>query len=147
MKPIKVVIDTNILIKTLSPRSSSHWIRKAIEKGQLNLCVTTDILEEYEEILTEFYDAEAAELFLDALDLLPNVTYLSKYYCFRLIPQDQDDEKFADCAIAIGAEYLATNDKHFNVLKTTPFPIVNVVNEDEFKEICKKLGIDTSKKT
>jgi hypothetical protein len=43
-------------------------------------------------------------LFLDALDLLPNVEYLSKSYSFRLIPNDQDDEKFADCAIAIGGD-------------------------------------------
>ena len=97
MKPLKVVIDTNVLIKMLGPRSSCYWIRKAIENRQLTLCLTSDILEEYEEILTRFYDAKAAELFLDVLDLLPNVIYLSKSYFFRLIPQDQDDEKFADC--------------------------------------------------
>jgi uncharacterized protein len=138
---MKVVIDTNVLLKMVSPRSSAYWIRKALENQQLTLCVTTDILEEYEEILTEFYDATAAELFLDALDLLPNVHYLSKSYFFRLIPQDQDDEKFADCAIAISADYLVTNDKHFNVLKKVPFPIVRVVNEKEFHAICQKAGI------
>ncbi len=144
MKPLKVVIDTNIIIKMISPRSSCYWFRKAIENQQLTLCVTTDILDEYEEILTQFYNATTAELFLDALDLLPNVEYLSKSYYFRLIPNDQDDEKFADCAIAIGADYLVTNDKHFNVLKRTPFPIVNVVNEIEFGEICKKIGLLTN---
>jgi uncharacterized protein len=58
-----------------------------------------------------------------------------------LIPQDQDDEKFADCAIAISADYLVTNDKHFNVLKKVPFPIVRVVNEKEFQAICQKVNI------
>lgn len=29
-----------------------------------------------------------------------------------------------------------TNDRHFNHLKTLEFPIINVVNEDEFKDVC-----------
>ena len=147
MKPMKVVIDTNILIKMLGPRSSCYWIRKALENRQLALCLTTDILNEYEEILTRFYDAKTAALFLDALDSLPNIHYISKSYFFKLIPQDQDEEKFADCAIAIGADYIVTNDRHFNVLKTVAFPIVRVVNEDEFKQICSDLGIETPPKS
>ena len=54
---------------------------------------------------------------------------------FRLIPQDQDDEKFADCAIAVSADYLVTNDHHFNPLKQLPFPIIKIINEDEFRTI------------
>ncbi len=138
---MKVVIDTNILIKMLKSKSSAYWIRKALENQHLTLCVTTDILDEYEEILTRFYDELTVELFMDALVLLPNVHYQLKSYYFRLIPVDQDDEKFADCAIAAGATYLVTNDKHFNVLKKVPFPKVQVVNEMDFKTICTKLGI------
>jgi predicted nucleic acid-binding protein len=37
---------------------------------------------------------------------------------------DQDDEKFADCAIVSNADYLVTNDRHFEVLKTIQFPII-----------------------
>jgi predicted nucleic acid-binding protein len=40
----------------------------------------------------------------------------------------------------VGADYLVTNDKHFNILKRTSFPIVKVVNEDEFKNICLNFG-------
>ena len=132
---MKVVIDTNIVIKMIRPNSPCFWIRKALERQQLTLCVTTDILEEYEEILAEFYDQRTVDLFFDALDLLPNVQFVSKYFFFRLIPQDQDDEKFADCAIATNAHYLVTNDKHFNPLKKLPFPIVQIVNENEFQDI------------
>ena len=66
---------------------------KALEAQQLTLCVTTDILLEY--------------------------------------------EKFADCAIAVSADYLVTNDRHFNPLKKLPFPILKIVNEDEFHTIFK----------
>ncbi|HRI62438.1 MAG TPA: putative toxin-antitoxin system toxin component, PIN family [Saprospiraceae bacterium] len=129
---MKVVIDSNVLLNAIYPRSKNYWIRKALEGQQITLCVTTDILDEYAEVFADYYDAITAELFLSALEILPNILYINKYFFWQLIPQDQDDEKFADCAVAAGAEYLVTNDRHFNHLKKVAFPKINVVNEDEF---------------
>ena len=50
---MRVVIDTNVLWVSVSRRSDSHWIFQAILDGLLTLCVSTEILEEYAEILTE----------------------------------------------------------------------------------------------
>jgi uncharacterized protein len=138
---MKVVLDTNIVFSMIKPTSSCYWIRKALEYGLLTLCITTDILSEYEEILARQYGEEIAALFLDALESLPNVHYQLKSYYFRLIPVDQDDEKFADCAIVSNADYLVTNDRHFEVLKNIEFPIIRVVNDKEFAWICKQKGI------
>ena len=33
---------------------------------------------------------------------------------------------------AANAKYIVTEDHHFNVLKTVVFPVVNVINIDEF---------------
>ncbi|MBP6826115.1 MAG: PIN domain-containing protein, partial [Saprospiraceae bacterium] len=120
-------------------RSKNYWIRQALEQRRITLCVTTDILDEYAEIFTSYYDATTAELFLSALEILPNILQVNKYYFWRLIPEDQDDEKFADCAIAAGAEYLVTNDRHFNSLKKITFPQINVVNENEFRQIFEEM--------
>ena len=133
---MKIVLDTNVLTNSFLKKSKNYWIWKALEAQQITLCVTTDILLEYEEIITERYeDAELASFVLDALQLMPNINYVRKYIFFRLIPQDQDDEKFADCAIAVNADYIVTNDHHFDPLKKLPFPILKVVNEDEFRSI------------
>jgi predicted nucleic acid-binding protein len=51
-----------------------------------------------------------------------------------LITKIVDDNKFVDCAISSNADYLLTNDKDFNILKTIAFLKVNVVNIDEFKK-------------
>ena len=48
---------------------------------------------------------------------------------------DKDDNKFADCAIAGNADYLVTNDSHFNVLKTIGFPKITIITIDEFLAI------------
>lgn len=132
---MKVVIDSNVLLNAIYTRSKNYWIRLALERQQVTLCVTTDILDEYIEVFAGYYDSYTAELFLSAIEILPNIEFVNKYFFWRLIPQDPDDEKFVDCAIAAGAEYLVTNDHHFNHLKKLEFPKINVVNEEEFRQI------------
>ncbi|MBC8180569.1 PIN domain-containing protein [candidate division KSB1 bacterium] len=45
---------------------------------------------------------------------------------------DEDDNKFVDCAISSNADFIVTNDRHFNILKNIEFPKVNVINVDDF---------------
>ena len=54
------------------------------------------------------------------------------YYHFGLIEADADDNKFVDCAIAADAEYIVTNDTHFNILKHIDWPTLNVISIKEF---------------
>lgn len=69
-----VVLDTNILVSSLSRRSESNWVIQALLRGAFDLAVSNEILTEYEEILAQKYGQRAAADFLDALDILPNVT-------------------------------------------------------------------------
>ena len=45
-------------------------------------------------------------------------------------------DKFVDCAFNAGADYIVTNDRHFNVLKNIDFPKINVIDIVTFKRIC-----------
>ena len=54
---------------------------------------------------------------------------------FHLITADPDDNKFVDCALNAGADFIVTNDRHFNVLKNIDFPKINVIDIDTFKSI------------
>ena len=48
---MKVVIDTNVFWVSVSRRSATHWIFRALLDGEFTLCVTTENLNEYEEII------------------------------------------------------------------------------------------------
>lgn len=61
------------------------------------------------------------------------------YYFWNLITVDPDDNKFIDAYVAADADYLVTNDAHFNEVKKVNFPLVNIVSADEFLEILKKV--------
>ena len=50
---------------------------------------------------------------------------------------DPDDNKFVDCALNAGADYIVTDDRHFNILKTFDFPQIKVINIETFKRILK----------
>jgi predicted nucleic acid-binding protein len=57
------------------------------------------------------------------------------YYNLNLITADTDDNKFVDCAFAANADYIITNDSHFNVLKTIDFPSIPTLRLEEFKTL------------
>jgi predicted nucleic acid-binding protein len=57
------------------------------------------------------------------------------YFNWQLIEKDPDDNKFVDCYVAAQAEYLVSNDRHFQVLSPHGFPPVRVVGIERFVEI------------
>lgn len=99
------------------------------------LCVSTDILLEYEEIINQHMTKQIAKVVLQIIQNAVNVEFVTRYYKWELIKNDPDDNKFVDCAIIANANYLLTHDKHFNVLKNIDFPKINVINIDEFRKI------------
>lgn len=88
--------------------------------GKIRLCVHTKILDEYKEILSQKINSEVATNVVEAIARLHTSVYQEIYVHFGLIQDDEDDNKFADCAVAFGAEFIVTNDKHYNILRKTP---------------------------
>jgi putative PIN family toxin of toxin-antitoxin system len=86
--------------------------------GEIQLCVNSEILNEYEEILSGKTTKEIAHNVVEAIARLSTTYFQDSYYHFGLITEDPDDNKFVDCAIAADAELIVTNDKHFDVLRT-----------------------------
>ena len=130
---MKIVIDTNCLVRMLPKKSEYRCLWDAFLQGKYHLCYTTEILQEYEEILLRYYSSEAAKMVIDIILDLPNTNPITVFYKWLLIAADPDDNKFVDCALNTGAHFIVSNDKHFNVLKDIPFPKVNVINIDTFK--------------
>ncbi len=67
-----------------------------------------------------------------ALEKSPDVVFVQKYFFWNLITADPDDNKFVDCSVAASANFIVTDDKHFQVLKKIPFPTVAVISALEF---------------
>ncbi len=136
---MKIVLDTNVLLVAISQRSIFHPVFKAILDKKIDVYVTTDIVFEYEEILKKHIGILATESVLRVLEKAPNVHWITKYYRWRLISIDADDNKFVDCAIASDTNYLVTNDKHFDILQSIEFPKVETITARDFLSILKSI--------
>ena len=129
---MNIVLDTNCLLMSLSRRSRYYPIWRNFVEGKYSLCITNEILTEYEEILTQKIGAEIASNVIKALLDLPNTKIVQVYYHLHLITADPDDDKFVDCAFKSNAKYIVTQDHHYDVLNEIPFPYIEVVDIDEF---------------
>jgi putative PIN family toxin of toxin-antitoxin system len=135
-----IVLDTNCLLQALPTQSPYHKIWTEVMAGHISLCVNSDILNEYEEILSQKTTAEIARNVIKTIIRLNTTVFQQVYYHFGLIETDPDDNKFVDCAIAVNAEYIVSNDAHFNVLKHVDWPRLTVIDIQTFtKEIDKDL--------
>ena len=130
---VKVVIDTNIFITIIGRKSSNRWIFDKIRKGDFQLCVSNDILWEYEEILIQKTNSNIARNVIDFLLINPNIHLIDIFFYWQLIQADPDDNKFIDCAVSSDAFCLVSNDKHFNIAKGLDFPKIRVLRLDEFE--------------
>ena len=124
----KVVLDTNCLIASLSKRGAYFNVWSGLLAGEFTLCVSNDILLEYEEVLGIKVNQVVAFNVLRTLRNSPYVEFVIPHFFFGLIKSDPDDNKFVDCAIAAGATFVVSNDTHFNVLHNIPFPHVHVID-------------------
>ena len=132
---MKIVLDTNCLLPAVFPRSIYHWLWESFRRGDFILCYSNDIIAEYEELLSSLYPPEVTKNTLHLLLASHNVEKILPYYKWNLIYVDPEDNKFADCALNASADYIVTNDKHFNILKKIGFPPIKVIDIEMFKKI------------
>ena len=128
----KIVLDTNCLISSLSRRGQYYPVWKGLQTGKYVLCVSTEILEEYAEIITQKMSVEVATNVIHLLLENQNVELINPYFRLQLIKDDRDDDKFVDCAFAANATYIVSDDKHYDVLKDIDFPKLLVLKLKEF---------------
>lgn len=131
---IKVVIDTNVFLVSISSRSRLHWILKNLFEKKYVLCVSTEILAEYAEIIESHMGIETSDSILGVIENLSNIEKVETYYRFNLL-DDEDDNEFVDCAIASNANCIVSHDKDFEPLRNINFPKVNVIDSSKFFDL------------
>lgn len=133
----RIVLDANSLIQSIPSKSQYRRIWDSFADGINELCVSGEILNEYEEILERLAGIDTAKLIIEAILNNPYTHFVTPYYHFNLIKSDPDDNKFIDCAVAANARYVVTEDRHFDSVKTCPFPKIEIIDLDSFLKTLK----------
>ena len=135
MRRLRLVIDTNVLLVSIGRQSKYNWLFQAFLNEEFDLLVTTPILLEYHEKIAERTQPIIAENVLKLILAKQNVVKVDVTYKWHIIVADPDDDAFADCAFAGNADYLISNDGHFDILKTIDFPFIRLIKLDEFQTL------------
>jgi len=131
---LKVVLDTNVLVSALiRNKSLPAFILALVRRKKVVLCLSGEILEEYEEVLKrERFLAIRADAVSLLAALRKEALWIKPKIRFDDIAGDPEDNKFLDCAYSAQADYLITgNAKHFPIKE---FHRTRIANPREFIE-------------
>jgi putative PIN family toxin of toxin-antitoxin system len=133
---MNIVLDTNVLLQVAFTGKHPRIVWEKLLAGAYTLCVTEDILYEYQEKVVDcFHNEQLANALINVLLNCEYVKRIETFFRYELIKADADDNKFVDCALACNAKYIVSEDAHFDVLSRIEFPRVDVVGLDEFIRI------------
>jgi len=115
MLPLRLVIDTNILISAaIKPAGLQRTVLLLAITRPARLYVSRHILEEYSEVLGRPELRIRKGLRQQLLQLIKNHSYTVVPTLRLDVTSDPDDNMFLECADAARADYLVTgNQKHF----------------------------------
>lgn len=120
------------------PRKSPyHQILLDFLAGKYLLCVSNEVVLEYEEILTRKVGSLVANNIINAILASSNTIFINPQKRYQLIKSDSDDNKFVDCAISANAKYIVSQDHHYDVIRFNPEFDFTAIDIDAFLAILK----------
>jgi len=135
---IKVVLDTNVFVSSFfggSPRK----IVDIWKTGEVTLCLSRPIIDEYIEVLRRLELQDERELG-ELLGLFArglHVVFTAKPPELNVVEDDPDDNKFVECAVALKADFIISGDKALTAIQD--YMGIKIVNPREFIAIHKEL--------
>ena len=131
---MKIVLDANIFISSFFWGGNPRMIIKRIIAGKDELFVTKEILDEVENVLRrpKFHvTKEEIYYFINSIEEIAN----------KIIPRkrinngskDKNDNKYLECGIAAGVEYIISGDNHLLELKK--YESIKIVTAKNYLEL------------
>lgn len=125
------MVDTNVFISSFfggNPRK----IIKLWKFGEITLCLSRPIVDEYMEVLRrlELQDEKELEELLGLFAHGFHLVYTAKTPELHVVEEDPDDDKFIECAVALKAKFVITGD--CAVKKIQDYMNLKIVSPREF---------------
>lgn len=127
---LTVTADTNIYVSALHFGGKPRHLLEAARAGLFDLAVSEPILAEVERVLrTKFaWDAEHVAAARRVLGGFTRLVVPDRG--IAAVPDDPDDDRILECAVAAGAQVLVSGDKH--LLRLGAFEGIRIVPVAEF---------------
>ncbi|MDP8299549.1 MAG: putative toxin-antitoxin system toxin component, PIN family [Candidatus Tantalella remota] len=110
--PVKIVIDTNLLVAYMFKKSSASANILAIADEGLVDIMWHDKIRKEAELITGKIGRAVPKVKMDLNDIFKKKNEVKEVPKVRGVSEDPDDDKFLACAIAAGADMIISNDAH-----------------------------------
>ncbi len=130
---LRVVIDTNVFISSFFggiPREIINlW-----KDGEIVLCLSQSIVEEYMEVLNRLglKDKNALLKLMRLFAEGYNCMFAATTPELKVVKNDPDDNKFIECAVELESRLIVSGDKHLTDIKK--YMDIEIVSPREFME-------------
>jgi len=133
---MKIVLDTNVFVSSFFGGNPRRII-DLWKTGEVVLCLTPPVLEEYVAVLERLGLAGEPELeeLLSLFARGKHVLFASKTPRLAVVRADPADDKFIECAAAHKAEWIVTGDRALRAIGS--YMGIKIVNPAEFLKLFK----------
>ena len=129
---MRIVVDTNVLISGVFFGGFPRKILSAIVNRKMTACATTEIVNEYEEVVQEMIVRKKGHINRAILVPLIEVMEIFEPISYIEICRDTEDDKFLECAKDSNALYIVSGDKDLLVIKQ--YENIQIVTARDFCE-------------
>lgn len=119
---VRVVLDTNLIVSSLvNPRTPPSRVMDFFSRKLIDVIVSVEIVLEYRTVLTRptvmgLHKRSSEEIDELILGLEKHATQVFPLASLYVVKGDPDDNKFIECAVAGGADFIISGDKHLLAL-------------------------------
>ncbi len=114
----RVVLDTNVFVSSFfggHPRA----IVDLWKNGEITLCLSRPIIDEYVRVLRRLglQDERELEELLALFARGFHVVFTARTPSLEVVPEDPDDNKFVECAVALKAKCVVSGDRRLAAVR------------------------------
>ncbi len=130
----RVVIDTNVFVSSVFS-GKPRIIIDLWKRGEIALCLSAKIVDEYIEVLRRIgleNEKELGEL-LSIFAEGYNIVFSETTPTLHIVKDDPGDDMFIECAVALECSYIISGDNHLKSLRK--YMRITIVSPKEFLEL------------
>lgn len=138
----KIVLDTNVWVSALLWGGKPAALIKAAEESKVSVFASESIVGEISHVLTypklaRIYQAEGLRFEELIAAVLKVVKFVEVDKKVDVVAEHPADDKFVECALTAGAEYVVSGDKH--LLNLGNYRKIRVVSVREFLQVIQSM--------
>jgi len=127
---LRVVVDTNVYISAIFWGGKPRHVIDLGRDGKIQIFTSEDIEQEIlVKLMTKFgLNSDDADMVMADFSTFTKPVRISRR--IHVVKDDSDDDKFIECAVECGAEFIISGDKH--LLKMKKYKGIDIMNAATF---------------